>query len=69
MGGFLEVPVGAGERFAGEEWMVLDGRDVAGAHRTIARIPQSGPVPSGDGMAGAPRVTRPVPPAGTGVPR
>ncbi len=52
MGGFLEVPVGAGERFAGEEWMVLDGRDVAGAHRTIARILQSGPVPFGDGMAG-----------------
>ena len=44
MGGFLEVPVGAGERFAGEEWMVLDGRDVAGAHRTIAHILQSGPV-------------------------
>ena len=63
------MPAGAGERFAGEEWMVLDGRDVAGDHRTIARILQSGPVPSGDGMAGSPRVTRSVPPAGTVVPR
>ena len=69
MGGFLEVHVGAGERFAGEEWMVLDGRDVAGAHLTIARILQSGPVPSGDGMAGSPQVTRSVSPAGTVVPR
>ena len=48
---------------------VLDGSDVAGAHLTIARILQSGPVPSGDGMAGSPRVTRSVPPAGTVVPR
>ena len=63
------MPAGVGERFAGEEWMVLDGRDVAGAHRTIAHILQSGPVPSGDGMAGSPRVTRSVPPAGTVVPR
>ena len=64
------MPVGAGERFDGEEWMVLYGRDVAGPHRTIARILQSGPVPSGDGMAGPPpRVTRSVPPAGTVVPR
>ena len=63
------MTAGAGERFAGEEWMVLDGRDVAGDHRTIAHIFQSGPVPSGDGMAGPPRVTRSVPHAGTVVPR
>ena len=49
--------------------MVLDGRDVAGAHRTTARILQSGPVPFGDGMAGSPQVTRSVSPAGTVVPR
>ena len=65
----LEVPAGAGERFAGEEWMVLDDRDVAGNHRTIVRTLQSGPVTSGDGMAGSPRVTRSVHPAGTVVPR
>ena len=41
------MPAGAGERFAGEEWMVLDGRDVAGDHRTIARILQSSPVRAG----------------------
>jgi len=52
------VPAGAGVRFAGEEWMVLDGRDVAGDHRTIARILQSGSVPSGDGMSGPPLESR-----------
>ncbi len=52
------MPVGAGGRFDGEEWMVLYGRDVAGPHRTIARILQSGPVPSGDGMAGPPLESR-----------
>ena len=40
--GLLEVLAEAGKRFAGEEWMVLDGRDVAEAHRTIAHILQSG---------------------------
>ena len=40
--GLLEVLAEAGERFAGEEWMVLDDRDVAEAHRTIAHILQSG---------------------------
>jgi hypothetical protein len=50
----MEVPAGAGERFAGEEWMVLNGCDVAGDHRTIACILQSWPMPSGDGMAGSP---------------
>jgi len=38
----LEVLAEAGERFAGEEWMVVDDRDVAEAHRTIAHILQSG---------------------------
>ena len=40
--GLLEVLAEAGERFAGEEWMVVDDRDVAEAHRTIAHILQSG---------------------------
>ena len=38
----LEVLAEAGERFAGKEWMVVDDRDVAEAHRTIAHILQSG---------------------------
>ena len=40
--GLLEVLAEAGERFAGEDWMVVDDRDVAEAHRTIAHILQSG---------------------------
>ena len=40
--GLIEVLAEAGERFAGEEWMVVDDRDVAEAHRTIAHILQSG---------------------------
>jgi hypothetical protein len=38
----LAVLTEAGERFAGEEWMVSDDRDVAEAHRAIAHILQSG---------------------------
>jgi len=40
--GLLEVLAEAGGRFAGEDWMVVDDRDVAEAHRTIAHILQSG---------------------------
>ena len=40
--GLLEVLAEASERFAGEDWMVVDDRDVAEAHRTIAHILQSG---------------------------
>jgi len=39
--GLLEVLAEAGERFAGEEWMVVGDRDVAEAHRAIAHILQS----------------------------
>lgn len=44
----LAVLAEAGERFAGEEWMVVDDRDVAEAHRTIAHILQSGLVSHAD---------------------
>ncbi len=40
--GLLEVLAEAGERFAGQDWMVVDDRDVAEAHRTIAHILESG---------------------------